>query len=192
MPPLNRDVIRRLERRSENNDVPGHVEATASSNARPRAAVVVGAITAILVGGFLVSRYIEGRREPSQEARNPVPSRASVVVEAPSADAKNGQGASSGDTARLREMSQSFRHSTFLIAIRYAGFYCDDVVTAHESGDGIWIASCTDAREYKVSARPTDELSVEAIYFEAPLRNPQLQFDRNLPFERLEQERLRR
>jgi hypothetical protein len=156
---------------------------------RHRAAAVIGTVTAVLAAGFLASVYVGGRREPSQEALNP--SRASVAVEAPSADTKNRHVGPSRDGTTLREMSQSFRNSTFLIAIRGAGFYCDDVVTAHESGDGIWIARCTDIREYKVSARPTDELSVEPIYFDAPIQNERLQLDRDSPPQRLEPEPLR-
>jgi hypothetical protein len=158
---------------------------------RHRVAVVVGTVAAVLAAGFLASVYVEGRREPSQETLNRVPSRASGAVEAPSADAKNRPVAPSRDATTLREMSQSFRNSTFLIAIRGAGFYCDDVVTAHESGDGIWIARCTDIREYKVGARSTDDLSVEPIYFDAPIRNERLQLDRDSPPERFEPELLR-
>jgi hypothetical protein len=135
--------------------------------------------------------YVEGRREPSQEALSSVPSPASVTAEAPSADAKKPLVAPNRDGARLREMSQSFRNSTFLIAIRAAGFYCEDVAAAHETGDGIWIARCTDVREYKVSARQSAELSVEPIYFDAPIQNErlQLQLERDLPPQPLEPER---
>ena len=46
----------------------------------------------------------------------------------------------------LRSASPTFRNSTLLTAIRRAGFYCADVVSAHESADGVWVASCSDMR----------------------------------------------
>jgi hypothetical protein len=158
---------------------------------RHRTVIVSATVIAVLTAGFLALVYIEDRREPSKEALNRAQSRASVGVEAPTGDRNNGQSSGSGDTARLREMSQSFRNSTFLITVRDAGFYCDDVVAAHESGDGIWIARCTDAREYKIAAPPTDKLSVEPIYFDAPIRGERLQLDRDPLPEGLEPERLR-
>ena len=46
----------------------------------------------------------------------------------------------------LRSASPTFRNSTLLFAIRRAGFYCADVVSAHESADGVWRISRTGYR----------------------------------------------
>jgi hypothetical protein len=100
---------------------------------RHRTAVVVGTVAAVLGAGFLASVYVEGRRESLQQAPGGVPPQTGIAVEAPNADAKDSPDAPNRDSARLREMSQSFRNSTFLVAIRSAGFYCDDVVGTRET-----------------------------------------------------------
>jgi hypothetical protein len=145
---------------------------------RHKLAVVVGVGAAILVAGFPALLHVEGRREPSEHVLEPVPSRATVGVEVRNPVVENSGAASSPTNAvPLRELSPSFRHSTFLVAIRNAGFYCDDVVAAQETGEGIWIANCTDTRAYRLSARLTDALRVEPIYYDAPLRSPPVRLE---------------
>lgn len=64
----------------------------------------------------------------------------------------------------LAEMSESFRNTTFLIAIRDAGFVCDDVVAAHQTDADIWMASCRDLGiSYKIDVSETDELVVRPV-----------------------------
>jgi len=103
--------------------------------------------------------------------------------------------------AELREMSQTFRNSTFLIAIRGSGFYCDEVVAAHETVDGVWLATCIDKLGYTLSVRDVGQFDVRPVahYFDslapAPVlvpRSDQPRFDRELPAEPLEQDRFRR
>ena len=60
-------------------------------------------------------------------------------------------------------MSQTFRNSTFLIAIRRAGYYCDDVTSASEGGEGGWVASCADKGGYTLSVRAIDQFDVRPI-----------------------------
>lgn len=70
----------------------------------------------------------------------------------------------------LRQMSPSFRNSTLLIAIRDAGFYCDEVVTAQEIGDGLWVATCPGMLGYRLSAHERTRFDVAPIarYFDSP------------------------
>jgi hypothetical protein len=63
----------------------------------------------------------------------------------------------------VRGMSSPFRNSTFLIAIRRAGYYCDDIVSASESVHGGWVASCADKGGYTLSVRAIDEFDVRPI-----------------------------
>jgi hypothetical protein len=128
------------------------------------------------VVSYLTSVYFEGGRESSEPSQESELSRASAVVEVPSAVAENG-GASSPGSVPLRELSPTFRNSTFLVAIRRAGFYCDDVVGAQETGEDIWIANCADARAYLLSARLTDSLSVEPLYYDAPRSSPPVRLE---------------
>jgi len=144
---------------------------------RHRLAVAVGVGAVLLVAGFLASIHVESRREPSEHVLEPIPSRASVAVEMRSSVAENSGAARNFNSVPLRDLSPSFRHSTFLVAIRNAGFYCDDVVAAQETGEDIWIANCTDTRAYRLDTRLTDALSVEAIYYDAPRSSRPVQLD---------------
>ena len=60
-------------------------------------------------------------------------------------------------------MSQTFRNGSFLIAIRRAGYSCDDVVAATESAEGGWVASCADKSGYTLSVRAIDQFDVRPI-----------------------------
>jgi hypothetical protein len=69
----------------------------------------------------------------------------------------------------LRSASQTFRNSTLVIAIRRAGFYCADVVSAHESADGVWVASCSDMLGYIVTLSAAERFDVHPVaqYFDS-------------------------
>jgi hypothetical protein len=100
--------------------------------------------------------------------------------------------------AEVRAMSQTFRNGSLLVAIRRAGFYCDEVVAADESADGVWLASCMDRRGYALIVRSVNQFDVRPIahYFDSvfgfpPVRNEPFRLDRDIPPERLEPERLK-
>jgi hypothetical protein len=69
---------------------------------------------------------------------------------------------------QVRAMSPNFRNGTLLIAIRGAGYRCDDVVSATESAEGVWVASCADKLGYTLSVRDVDRFDVQPIahYFD--------------------------
>lgn len=69
----------------------------------------------------------------------------------------------------LRSASQTFRNGTLVSAIRRAGFFCADVVSAHESADGVWVASCSDMLGYIVTLRAADQFDVHPVaqYFDS-------------------------
>jgi hypothetical protein len=69
----------------------------------------------------------------------------------------------------LRDESQTFRDSTLLFAIRRAGFYCADVVSAHESAEDVWVASCSDMLGYVVALRGGGRFDVHPVaqYFDS-------------------------
>jgi hypothetical protein len=97
-----------------------------------------------------------------------------AVVETPSAPdnvSEPSSSPSSVDTAavELRNLSQNFRNSTFLIAIRGSGFNCDEVVAAHESTDGVWLASCMNKLGYTLNVRGANEVDVRPVphYFDS-------------------------
>ena len=82
----------------------------------------------------------------------------------------------------LRSASPTFRNSTLLTAIRRAGFYCADVVSAHESADGVWVASCSDMLGYIVTLSAAERFDVHPVaqYFDSA--TPVL-IDRDRPLE---------
>ena len=85
--------------------------------------LIAGSVVALVVGIIVISTGIEAPRQRVSE--DPVASseHAPAETRAPGVDSRP-----NGDNREpaLREMSQSFRHSTLLVAIRAAGFYCDD------------------------------------------------------------------
>jgi hypothetical protein len=99
---------------------------------------------------------------------------------APRADVE--PGASPSDTAaiakaqELEAMSETFRNTTFLIAIRNAGFVCYELLRVYGGIDtsAKWMATCSEMHAYTVSVASTGELQVAPIlqYFDgvAPIR----------------------
>ena len=90
----------------------------------------------------------------------------------------------------LAELSETFRNTTFLIAIRDAGFACDDVVAAYQSGAELWMASCRDLSGYEIHAAEAVDLVVRPIasYFDSldrsrEILNDRFRIDRDAPLE---------
>jgi hypothetical protein len=151
--------------------------------------VVVARVVAAVVAVALVTvGYLASRRGPVQPSPNDA--RLDVALRAPSVDGETlapaddappAEAAASGVRAALA----TFRNSSFLIAIRRAGFYCDDVVMAYESVDGVWVASCLDKGGYLVTVLGVERFDVEPVphYFDGV--GPVLLRDDRLPSERL-------
>ena len=127
---------------------------------RHRTLIVGVSGVALVAAAYLVSR------------RGPVPDSASVEGSGPIAEpsglVRSGGADVDGAPSEVRAMSQTFRNSTFLIAIRRAGYYCEDVVSATESADGGWVASCGNKGGYMLGVREVDQFDVHPIaqYFD--------------------------
>jgi hypothetical protein len=126
---------------------------------RLRTVIIGGAVAAL--GGVAISLSLKAKRESLEVAVVPAPAPFAAEVQRSPPDAAP----PAGDNwpSDVREMSQSFRHTSFLIAVRRAGFSCDDVVAAHESAAGVWLASCRDLGGYKISVDGIDTFHVEPI-----------------------------
>jgi hypothetical protein len=128
------------------------------------------ALVAVLAVVLIGSVYFGARREPAEPPA--VPQSHVGVAAQPSDVSVNGVAEDAEPTSvallDLHAMSETFRHSTLLVAIRDAGFVCDDVVAASRTGEGLWIASCRDMRGYKITASGSEALVVEPIahYFD--------------------------
>jgi hypothetical protein len=76
-------------------------------------------------------------------------------------------------------MSETFRNTTFLIAIRDSGFVCNELLRVYGGIDASakWIATCSEMHAYTVGVASTGTLHVE----------PALQyFDGQRPAERIQ------
>ena len=117
---------------------------------------------ALVVSAYLIARHttVSGFAEPDKPRANPVIHPVSVAETEP---VPNVNLASERAVAELRAMSPTFRNSTFLITIRRAGYYRDAVVSATESAEGGWVASCGDKGGYTLSVRTSDGFEVRPI-----------------------------
>lgn len=147
---------------------------------------VVAAVAAVAVGAIA---YLANRRGSLQQPPDTAP--VELAERASSVDGHALVGADDAAPAEaaaggVRAASATFRNSTFLIAIRRSGFYCDDVVMAYESADGVWIASCLDKGGYLLTVRDVDRFDVAPVphYFDGVF-GPVLPRDDRLPTERL-------
>jgi hypothetical protein len=147
-------------------------------------------VVATVVAGIAILALIVWRGHV-QERPDHIGSGESAATPTPFIVAETGSpadsSASPGEPAatELRAVSQTFRNTTFLGAIRNAGFHCDDVVSAYESAVGVWLASCADKRGYTVSVLEIGGFDVRPVphYFDSPdsrqaLPNDQFQMDR--------------
>lgn len=152
-----------------------------------------GAVGALVLGAIvLASIYWLGRGDavqaPPERAESgntphvPMPSVAAESVPADGSSHAEGERAAIG----LRTMSQTFQHSTLLVAIRGAGFYCDDVVSARESVDGVWLASCADRSGYVVNVVGAGLFDVSPVLHYYDGTGPAFPVDGESPSERLE------
>ena len=125
-------------------------------------------IAGVLGAALVLSAALLVRREPVSGPDHAEPGD-SPLVQNPSQSAETApvlDGSDAGMERAVREvraMSPTFRNSTFLIAIRRAGYYCEDVMAASESADGGWVASCADKGGYTLSVRSSDEFDVRPI-----------------------------
>jgi hypothetical protein len=120
--------------------------------------------------------------EPAEVS--PTPEQPRVLVRAEVAAAPAPEDSRAGRKLdELRTMSESVRNSTFVIAIRAAGFMCEDVVDVYASADvPAWRARCRDSRAYYVHVADTGELAVEPTldYFDSVVAPRTEQDDRGL------------
>ena len=127
--------------------------------------LIAGALGVALIA----SVYVITRRAPISRLSDLAEPIDAAVVQGSSDITKSEPLSDSSSTGRervaieVRAMSPTFRNSTFLIAIRRAGYYCDDIVSASESAEGGWVASCANKGGYTLSVRAIDEFDVRPI-----------------------------
>ena len=125
---------------------------------------------ALLAAAYLAVRHgpwPAASEERSEPGDGPSPHDPSVVTETAPAVSSSVPGMQYA-AGQVRAMSQNFRNGTLLMSIRGAGYRCDDVVSATESAEGVWVASCADKLGYTLSVRDVDSFDVEPVphYFD--------------------------
>jgi hypothetical protein len=99
-------------------------------------------------------------------------------------------------TRELEAMSETFRNTTFLIAIRDSGFVCNELLRVYGGIDASakWMATCSEMHAYTVSVASTGTLQVAPMlqYFDglAPQIIRQDLEPSSVPEPRLDQQRL--
>jgi len=147
---------------------------------------LVGALAVVLTWAWL-----RGPGERIVVAPPSTPSTERTVRDEPSSENAPTElvGAAAVKLRELQALSETFRNTTFLIAIRDAGFVCRDLLGVYGGvgNSATWTATCRDLLSYTVRVADSGALAVEPMlqYWDGvgpqPIyqqREPTLQFER--------------
>ncbi len=124
------------------------------------------AAAVVVAVGVAVALWLLRSPAPVPPQAAPEPERVLAhadAVPAPLPTPASAESPANARLAELRAMSDSVLRSTFVVAIRSAGFLCEDVVGVDqgEAGAPVWRARCPDLRAYLVGVNDAGGLSVE-------------------------------
>ena len=140
-------------------------------------ALGIAAATVIVAGGLVLLA-----RAPSDEPPYVTPSNEPLTIavsDAPAPRAAPDPHRDALSVAKIREleaMSETFRNTTFVIAIRDAGYTCNELLRVYGGIDdsGKWTATCSEMLAYTVGVTANGTLHVDPMlqYFDAqtPMR----------------------
>ena len=161
---------------------------------------VLAAATVIVAAALVV--LTRGRTVTDAFVPSPEPAGAPVGDAAVAPSAADARPATSFETpagAKLRElnaMSETFRNTTFLIAIRGGGFVCNELLGAYGgvNNSTTWTVTCSELLANTVSVASSGELHVEPMLQHLDLIGPSVTplepgGDRALPPQRLPPQR---
>jgi hypothetical protein len=123
----------------------------------------LGIAAVVAIGAVVTSVWLHfpdlARPETPQDATEPAVGETVAIRPAP-------EPVTSAERAKLEElraMSETFRNTTFLIAIRDSGYLCSDLVSVYGGvGDSTtWTAACRELLAYTVRVSQTGTLLVE-------------------------------
>ena len=141
------------------------------SQTMPRA-IAAGAVI-VAAGLVLLARGPGGeltRVVQSDASEGAAPNDAPVVLAVAEPVAPSNDALVAAKVRELEEMSETFRNTTFLIAIRDAGFVCIELLRVYGGLDdsGKWTATCSEMLSYTVSVAGSGTLHVEPMlqYFD--------------------------
>jgi len=137
---------------------------------------VIAAIAAVLVTG--------GRLGSDEPLPSPLTSPTTIETAAHATEAPTGVASETPVAAKVRElnaMSETYRNTTLLIAIRDSGFVCHELLRVYGALDDApkWLASCSEMLSYTISVASNGTLRVEPMmqYFDGPVQSIQLNED---------------
>jgi hypothetical protein len=129
---------------------------------------IVAASAVLVAAGLVVLARAPTMQLPVSAV---APSASPTTDEAEPSASPNREPFAAGETpaaAKLRElaeMSETFRNTTFLIAIRDSGFVCHELLGAYGgvNNSTTWTATCSQMLAYTVSVASTGALHVEPM-----------------------------
>ena len=135
------------------------------------ARIPLPALTAVVTLGAIALAWIALRNgEPSVELTPSLPVAASAEPVRVANAAAPTEPPAVIKLRELRAMSETYRNTTFLIAIRDAGYVCHELLSVHGGFDTAiaWSAACSDMLAYTVHIASSGALAVEplATYFD--------------------------
>jgi hypothetical protein len=157
-----------------------------SSVAIPRT-LAIAAVAAAVAVVITIGERIPGN--PPLVSSDPAESPPSAIVapttEAPAAERETPAAAK---VRELETMSETFRNTTFLIAIRDSGYRCNELLRVIGGLDNApkWLASCSEMLSYTVGVASNGTLHIEPMlqYFDGQTPQPlQQNGERLLPQE---------
>jgi hypothetical protein len=166
-----------------------------SSVAIPRTLAIAAVVAAVAAVAAVIT--IGGRipSNPPLLSSDPTESQPSAIVapttEAPAAERETPIAAK---VRELETMSETFRNTTFLIAIRDSGYRCNELLRVIGGLDDApkWLASCSEMLSYTVAVASNGTLQIEPMlqYFDGQTPQPlQQDGERRLPQELLPHQR---
>jgi len=145
------------------------------------------AATAVIVAGALVLLTRTPHDDASPVARAEEPLAIAISdTPAPTADppAMAHDAPAAVKVRELEAMSETFRNTTFVIAIRDAGYVCNELLRVYGGIDdsGKWTATCSEMLAYTLGVMANGDLHVEPMmqYFDSPTPVP-IQNDNSVP-----------
>jgi hypothetical protein len=136
------------------------------------AAVIVAATLVLLTRGRNATEVLVMPPDPAR-----VPPVGQVAGAAALAEAQPAASSETPAGKKLRElgaMSETFRNTTFLIAIRDGGFVCNELLGAYGgvNNSTTWTVTCSEMLAYTVSVASTGALHVEPMLQHLDLIGP--------------------
>jgi hypothetical protein len=133
------------------------------TNSAPKS---LSALTAIAVLGAIALGWVSlrDRDEPAVVTPSAPSAAPSAPLTVATADARP-EPPAIVKLRELRAMSETYRNTTFVIAIRDAGFVCHELLEVHGGIEPsmAWTAACSDMLAYTVRVADTGSLAVEPL-----------------------------